>query len=309
MDQRLAELSMTPDHGPLPDGTRSVESVIALIRGVFGFGGPVDMQASAIRAAELETNGSTPWFAVANTALGHASYAMGDLDTAVGVLSKAASGEATPALIRILALSTLSLAEAELGHYDRSRKFAEESMEVVESRSLHALPSVSMAFTALGRSQAANGDLAQAMATLEHGLNLRRKIAGLSPWPTLHHLLVMGQVAIMSGDLQLARQLLDEAPPLLRQFKDGIAPMMSRLEAVQKSLRERQNGNGHAEALTAREVEVLRRLTGSLSLGEIASELYLSPNTIKTHTASLYRKLGARSRSEAVNIGRERLLI
>jgi LuxR family maltose regulon positive regulatory protein len=147
------------------------------------------------------------------------------------------------------------------------------------------------------------------MATLEHGLNLRRKIAGLSPWPTLHHLLVMGQVAIMSGDLQLARQLLDEAPPLLRQFKDGIAPMMSRLEAVQKSLRERQNGNGHAEALTAREVEVLRRLTGSLSLGEIASELYLSPNTIKTHTASLYRKLGARSRSEAVNIGRERLLI
>lgn len=309
MDQRLAELSNAPDHGPLPDGSRSLESVIALIRGLFGFDGPVDMQASAARAAELETNGSTPWFAVANTALGHASYAMGDLDTAVGVLPKAASGEATPALLRILALATLSLAEAELGHYDRSRKSAEESMEVVESRSLHALPSVSMAFTALGRSQAASGDLDQAMATLEHGLNLRRKIPGLSPWPTLHHLLVMGQVAIMADDLSLARQLLDEAAPLIRQYNEGIASMISRLEAVQKSLRERQNGNGHIEALTAREIDVLRRLTGSLSLGEIASELYLSPNTIKTHTASLYRKLGARSRSEAVKIGRERLLI
>jgi DNA-binding NarL/FixJ family response regulator len=78
---------------------------------------------------------------------------------------------------------------------------------------------------------------------------------------------------------------------------------------VQKSLRERQNSDGHVEALTAREIEVLRRLTRPLSLGEIASELYLSPNTIKTHTASLYRKLGARSRSEAVKIGRERLLL
>jgi LuxR family maltose regulon positive regulatory protein len=119
----------------------------------------------------------------------------------------------------------------------------------------------------------------------------------------------MGQVAIMADDLSLARQLLDEAAPLIRQYNEGIAPMISRLEAVQKSLRERQNGDGHIEALTAREIDVLRRLTGSLSLGEIASELYLSPNTIKTHTASLYRKLGARSRSEAVKIGRERLLI
>jgi LuxR family transcriptional regulator, maltose regulon positive regulatory protein len=309
MDQRLAELSNAPDQGPLPDGTRSVESVVALIRGLVGFGGPLDIQVYAARAAELETDGSTPWFAVANTALGHASYVMGDLDTAVVVLPKAANSEATPGLVRILALATLSLAEAELGHYDRSRRCAEESMEVVEGRSLHALPSVSMAFTALGRSQAASGDLEQAMATLEHGLNLRRKIPGLSPWPTLHHLLVMSQVAIMAGDLQLARQLLDEVPPLIRHFKDGVAPMMSRLEAVRKSLREHQNGNGHVEALTAREIDVLRRLTGSLSLGEIASELYLSPNTIKTHTASLYRKLGARSRSEAVKIGRERLLI
>jgi len=309
MDQRLAELSNASGNGPLPDGTRSVESVIALIRGLFGFGGPVDMQAAATRAAELETNGGNPWFAVANTALGHASYVMGDLDKAVGVLQKAASSEATPALIGILALAAQSLAEAELGQYNRSRKSAVEAMEVVESRSLHALPSVSLAFTALGRSQATSGDIEQAMATLEHGLNLRRKIPGLSPWPTMHHLLVMSEVAIMAGDLQLARQLLDEATTLIRQYQQGMAPMISRLEAVQKTLRARQSGDGHVEALTARETEVLRRLSGPLSLGEIASELYLSPNTVKTHTASLYRKLGARSRSEAVKIGRERLLI
>ena len=63
------------------------------------------------------------------------------------------------------------------------------------------------------------------------------------------------------------------------------------------------------EIKTPAEIDILRRLAGSLSLGQIASELYLSPNTVKTHTTSLYRKLGARSRTEAVKIGRERLLI
>ena len=35
------------DHGPLPDGSRSVESALALIRGLFGYGGPIDMRAAA----------------------------------------------------------------------------------------------------------------------------------------------------------------------------------------------------------------------------------------------------------------------
>ncbi len=85
--------------------------------------------------------------------------------------------------------------------------------------------------------------------------------------------------------------------------------MIARLDVAQRSLRQGHVEGPHTEALTAREIDVLRRLAGSLSIGEIASELYLSPNTVKTHTTALYRKLGARSRSEAVKIGRERLLI
>jgi DNA-binding NarL/FixJ family response regulator len=148
-----------------------------------------------------------------------------------------------------------------------------------------------------------------AMATLEYGLQLRRKVPGLAPWGTIHHLLVMGRVAIMAGDLRLARQLLDEASPLIHQHHKGTAAMIARLEAAQRMLREHETTNHHTETLTAREMEVLRRLDGSASLSQIAAELYLSPNTVKTHTAALYRKLGARSRSEAVRIGRERLLI
>ena len=58
-----------------------------------------------------------------------------------------------------------------------------------------------------------------------------------------------------------------------------------------------------------RETDVLRLLQGSLSLNEIASHLYVSHNTVKTHTSALYRKLGARSRAEAVQIGRSRQLV
>ncbi len=45
---------------------------------------------------------------------------------------------------------------------------------------------------------------------------------------------------------------------------------------------------------------VLRLLQGTLSLREIGQELYLSPNTVKTHTKAAYRKLGVSSRQDAI---------
>ena len=53
-------------------------------------------------------------------------------------------------------------------------------------------------------------------------------------------------------------------------------------------------------ALTDRELEVLRLLRSDLSLREIAQELYISHNTIKGYTKSIYRKLEVSSRGEAV---------
>jgi LuxR family maltose regulon positive regulatory protein len=59
------------------------------------------------------------------------------------------------------------------------------------------------------------------------------------------------------------------------------------------------------DALTERERAVLRYLSTSMSTAEIASELYLSVNTVKTHLAAIYRKLAARKRREAVLRARE----
>jgi LuxR family maltose regulon positive regulatory protein len=61
--------------------------------------------------------------------------------------------------------------------------------------------------------------------------------------------------------------------------------------------------------LSEREREVLERLSGMLSTAEIASEMYISVNTVKTHLKSIYRKLAANHRGEAVRRARKLNLI
>ncbi len=60
----------------------------------------------------------------------------------------------------------------------------------------------------------------------------------------------------------------------------------------------------HRETLTHGETRVLRYLPTNLSAQEIADELYLSVNTVKTHQRHVYQKLGARSRTQAVERAR-----
>jgi ATP/maltotriose-dependent transcriptional regulator MalT len=61
--------------------------------------------------------------------------------------------------------------------------------------------------------------------------------------------------------------------------------------------------------LSRREREVLQRAAGLLSTAEIAEELYLSANTVKSHLRSCYRKLGASRRGEAIRRARQLQLL
>ena len=54
------------------------------------------------------------------------------------------------------------------------------------------------------------------------------------------------------------------------------------------------------DPLTDRELTVLRYLGSHLTLAQIASELYLSVNTVKTHSKAVHRKLAVASRHDAV---------
>jgi NarL family two-component system response regulator LiaR len=64
-----------------------------------------------------------------------------------------------------------------------------------------------------------------------------------------------------------------------------------------------------ALGLTPREIEVLELIAEGLSTKEIAERVFLSENTVKTHASRVFDKLGARRRTQAVQLGKELRLI
>jgi LuxR family maltose regulon positive regulatory protein len=70
-----------------------------------------------------------------------------------------------------------------------------------------------------------------------------------------------------------------------------------------------QSATAPVEALSQQEIRVLRLLAAGLSNTDIARELVVSTNTVKTHVKSIYRKLGVASRSDARDVARNLRLI
>ena len=304
----LAALKEFQDFGPLPDGTRSVESAVAMIQGLFGFGGPAEMMAGALRAVELETDSHSPYYAIAQLCLGQAYYIQGDLERAIGPLRTASRIARAPG-IRVLSLSAESFVEFELGNQLRSLERAELAAHIVNTEGLRASPQAFMAFTALGQAQAAVGNVDEAMTTLESGPSLQLQSSVQGAWGPIQHLLVAARVAALAGRAQLAREQLAELATLMSRFTDGMTAMRDRAEAVRQLLREEVETDITNEPLTDRELDVLRLLARDQSLHQIATELYLSVNTVKTHTRAVYRKLGVHARGDALRIARRRSLL
>jgi LuxR family maltose regulon positive regulatory protein len=295
--------------GPLADGSRSVESTVCLIRGMFGYDGPIVMARNVSRALELETDGRSPFYSIAQLAAGHLAYLQGDLDDAVTLFTRAAQNDAAPAIIRMRAMSCWSWAEEEVGHQQLSMALAVDAMGIVEAHRLGTMLQASFAHTALGRAQMTGGDLRAAEITIEQGMALLRRNPNQGPWANIHHLMAAARLAAAKGELLMAQHLADEASLRIRRFPDGMEFMVERLHTIERQIRAIRDLGLEREPLTERELEILRLLQGSLSLSEIARELYISPNTVKTHAKSVYRKLHASSRAEAVRIARSRLLV
>jgi ATP/maltotriose-dependent transcriptional regulator MalT len=61
--------------------------------------------------------------------------------------------------------------------------------------------------------------------------------------------------------------------------------------------------------ITPRELEILELIAAGLSTREIAERVFVSENTVKTHSSRVFDKLGARRRTQAVQLGKEQRLI
>jgi LuxR family maltose regulon positive regulatory protein len=287
--------------GPLPDGMQSLSSSAAMVRGVFGFDGLRVMDESARIAVELENDPASPWYALARAALGFSRYLCGDPDAAAVPLEEAVVSESRVRLVRTLALSLLCLVTARQGRLHRAQDLVRMA-EAMGPEGPAETPQSSFAYLAAGALHARQGRLDEAGAEFEHVLRLRRAVPGASPWPTLEALLLLAEVRIGLGD-PAAAELLAEAQDMLALLPDDAGALAARLRRLGQVVTA-VSRTSLLEPLTEREATVLRLLRGTLSLREIGQELNLSPNTIKTHTRVIYRKLGVSTRREAIEKGR-----
>jgi LuxR family maltose regulon positive regulatory protein len=161
--------------------------------------------------------------------------------------------------------------------------------------------------TLLGR----RGDLAGAAEAIERGLVLGER---LRAWQVkVSATLALAEVRQRGRDPTAARRLLSRARDILETLPDP-GDGFERLKRTEKALRLRAPQRTASSPapfweLSPREIDVLRLLPSELSQREIAAELYVSFNTIRTHTRVIFSKLGVTSRAEAVSRARELGLI
>lgn len=150
---------------------------------------------------------------------------------------------------------------------------------------------------------------ATAVADADHALVLAHRattMVGLA-----FALTIAGDVLLQEGE-DRGLEVLAEAHLLVDRCPDpGItAVLLDRVAARHRVTRSRTEPTvGLVEQLSERERAVLRYLPSALSLPEIARELYVSPNTVKTQCSAIYRKLGVTNRHAAVQAAREHHLL
>jgi LuxR family maltose regulon positive regulatory protein len=145
---------------------------------------------------------------------------------------------------------------------------------------------------ATGQIEAADTQMHTAMALLR---------GGVTPSRHVYALLWAAKLTHARGDLSAAIRLTEEAEDLLSAFEDAgtLSDLLSDARHAISRARQRHRAPD-ASALTGAELAVLRLLRGPDSQRAIAQALSVSMNTVKTHRASIYRKLDVGRRQDAV---------
>jgi DNA-binding NarL/FixJ family response regulator len=148
---------------------------------------------------------------------------------------------------------------------------------------------------ARGILQQRRGELAPAAETLQRSAELARAQGAVIQLGRT--LAVQADVAAAAGDERLASEALEELSQIVR----GIGPEVGRLNwaASRTAAAAPPTRARYPDGLTAREVEVLRLISGGHSNADIAQQLVLSVRTVERHITNVYAKISARGRADA----------
>ncbi len=270
--------------------------------------------AAGRRALELERGGATsPWRPVGCPVLGLSLHWHGERQHASQTLIEAvriarADGNHLAAMH---AGGGLAAIEYERGDAASASARAAEAIALAEEHDLSEHWASSLSLAVRGQLLDRTDDPEAADQALLRATELARR--GVASIEIAYSLLALAGIRQRLGRHDEARRLYDEARKAVTRCEDpGILnEQLGRAERGAKFAPPPRAGRtrGCSEALSDAELSVLRLLRSEVSQREIAGELHLSFNTIKTHTRNIYRKLGVAERAEAISRARELSLI
>lgn len=149
-----------------------------------------------------------------------------------------------------------------------------------------------MALQALGRIEEASSALTRALSIAEPEGYVRMLLDGGAPMAKL-----------LASVIEADRKLCDEPARRRVIYADRLLSVLS--EKVPAGRPVVPSATALIEPLSDREMDVLRLLNTALPTPEIAQELFLSTNTIRSHVKSIYGKLNAHGRTEAIERAKE----
>jgi LuxR family transcriptional regulator, maltose regulon positive regulatory protein len=298
-------------------GWKSAHAAALTTRAVFGLpDGDADRALEMCReAVALETDAGHPMAAIS---LGTVLARAGRFEEAVPILrrgmGRADMGAWTPGVALqvggIVAMGLLELGDDD-GVDAVLREVGPDADHAEQRWGAAASPMVALIRLAQGRRSYQRGEGEPARAALVAAAEHAELVTRPSTRCLAYVFLAEAHLAV--GDRGAARTALHRAREIVADEPATPFAMRRLAEAESRTgraaTRSARRSGALVEDLTDRELSVLRALPGSASQREIGGSLYLSINTVKAYTKSLYRKLGVGSRQEAVAVARELGLI
>lgn len=204
----------------------------------------------------------------------------------------------------VIALGYLAADALDRGDAVRGRRLGRDALDRAHAHDLQEYGLTSVAEGAYGAAVAAQGDTEEAEEHLERAVALARRCAQSHEIALAHLHLAAGR--LRQRDREGARDALAAARA---QPATITLPRLLRLDAELTRALGRTGTQAsprrQSDELTPAELGVLRMLPLDLTYPEIAQRLFVSTNTLKTHTSRIRHKLQAASRSEVVAVARQ----
>ncbi len=247
--------------------------------------------------------GDSPWRSLCRLIEGTSSHLTGDLQAAQTLLEEGSRrGGATAPHIQTLCLSQLALVALDNSDQDRADALAEQAIEEVCHFGLDHYPTSALVFAVAALSRARSGRTRDAATDLRKAAELTGALNDMSPWYEAEVRAVAARTLLLLDDIPAARSHLAQAARHLQRCADATV-IREWIERAWDEIDTARSVVGRWP-LSAAELRLLHFLPTHLTFREIAADLFVSPNTVKTQARSIYRKLGVTSRAEAVACAR-----